>query len=90
MLVFASCKDAKTRNWETTAIENSDNTAEGQLYACPMHPEVTGKQGEECSKCGMELTDQLLKRKLFWRNGKQKSCCNSIFYYLDANVIIWN
>jgi hypothetical protein len=21
-----------------------------------MHPEVTGKQGEECSKCGMELT----------------------------------
>jgi hypothetical protein len=46
-------------------IENSDNTAEGQLYACPMHPEVTGKQGEECSKCGMELTDQLLKRKLF-------------------------
>jgi hypothetical protein len=32
------------------------------MYACPMHPEVTGKQGEECSKCGMELTDQLLKR----------------------------
>jgi hypothetical protein len=31
---------------ETTTIENSDNTAEGQLYACPMHPEVTGKQGE--------------------------------------------
>jgi hypothetical protein len=22
-----------------------------------MHPEVTGKQGEECSKCGMELTE---------------------------------
>jgi hypothetical protein len=60
MLVFASCKDAKTEATETTTIENSDNTAEGQLYACPMHPEVTGKQGEECSKCGMELTDQLL------------------------------
>jgi hypothetical protein len=24
-------------------------------YACPMHPEVTGKQGDSCSKCGMEL-----------------------------------
>lgn len=25
------------------------------VYACPMHPEVTGKEGEECSKCGMKL-----------------------------------
>jgi hypothetical protein len=42
MLVFASCKDAKTEaTTETTTIENSDNTTEGQLYACPMHPEVT-------------------------------------------------
>jgi hypothetical protein len=24
-------------------------------YACPMHPEVTGKEGEKCSKCGMKL-----------------------------------
>jgi hypothetical protein len=54
----------KRATTETTAIENSDNTAEGQLYACPMHPEVTGKQGEECSKCGMELTDQLLIKRL--------------------------
>lgn len=28
-----------------------------ELYACPMHPEVTGKKGEKCSKCGMELTE---------------------------------
>lgn len=25
------------------------------VYACPMHPEVTGKEGDECSKCGMKL-----------------------------------
>ncbi len=25
------------------------------VYACPMHPEVTGKDGEKCSKCGMAL-----------------------------------
>jgi hypothetical protein len=24
-------------------------------YACPMHPEVKGDQGERCSKCGMQL-----------------------------------
>lgn len=24
-------------------------------YACPMHPEVTGKEGDKCSKCGMAL-----------------------------------
>lgn len=24
-------------------------------YACPMHPEVTGKKGDNCSKCGMDL-----------------------------------
>jgi hypothetical protein len=64
MLVFASCGCKTEATTETTAIENSDNTAEGQLYACPMHPEVTGKQGEECSKCGMELTDQLLIKRL--------------------------
>ena len=30
-----------------------DSTA--TAYACPMHPEERGKQGDKCSKCGMEL-----------------------------------
>lgn len=25
-------------------------------YACPMHPEITGIEGDTCSKCGMDLT----------------------------------
>lgn len=25
------------------------------IYICPMHPEVTGKQGDNCTKCGMQL-----------------------------------
>jgi hypothetical protein len=25
-------------------------------FACPMHPEVTGKEGDKCHKCGMKLT----------------------------------
>jgi predicted RNA-binding Zn-ribbon protein involved in translation (DUF1610 family) len=24
-------------------------------YACPMHPEITGKAGDKCTKCGMDL-----------------------------------
>lgn len=24
-------------------------------YACPMHPKITGKKGDTCSKCGMQL-----------------------------------
>ena len=24
-------------------------------YACPMHPEETGKEGDKCSKCGTML-----------------------------------
>ena len=30
-----------------------DSTA--TAYACPMHPEITGKEGDTCSKCGMKL-----------------------------------
>jgi hypothetical protein len=78
--LYASCKDAKTEaTTETTAIENSDNTAEGQLYACPMHPEVTGKQGEECSKCGMELTDQLLKLEAISEENRKKLCAPFLY-----------
>lgn len=29
--------------------------AEEIAFACPMHPEVTGKEGDTCSKCGMAL-----------------------------------
>lgn len=25
------------------------------VFACPMHPEVTGKEGDTCPKCGMKL-----------------------------------
>jgi len=41
----------------------SDSTSQDEMkmdstataYACPMHPEVTGKEGDTCSKCGMKL-----------------------------------
>ncbi len=33
--------------------QKMDSTA--VVYACPMHPEVTGKEGDKCNKCGMKL-----------------------------------
>lgn len=50
--VLISCNQ-KTK--ETNNPVKTENTTE--VYACPMHPEVTGKKGETCPKCGMELTD---------------------------------
>jgi hypothetical protein len=60
LLVFAvvSCKDNKAElNKEDSATESTQDVNDGQLYSCPMHPEVHGKHGEACSKCGMELTE---------------------------------
>lgn len=44
------------------ACNNSGNTSAQEkvnehhhVYACPMHPEVTGKEGDTCPKCGMPL-----------------------------------
>lgn len=33
----------------------ANHSSEEMAYACPMHPEVTGKDGDKCSKCGMYL-----------------------------------
>ncbi|MGI2258458.1 heavy metal-binding domain-containing protein [Shewanella sp. GXUN23E] len=32
-----------------------DHHAAHQSHECPMHPEVTGMQGDTCPKCGMDL-----------------------------------
>ncbi len=53
-----SCNSKKTDQQEQKEDEDHDH-AEGEehetVYACSMHPEVTGKEGEKCSKCGMKL-----------------------------------
>lgn len=38
---------------ENNETEKTEQTA--AVYACPMHPEITGKEGEKCSECGMAL-----------------------------------
>ena len=57
-LVLVSCNQ-KNKEGVTTDSEKTESTS--QLYACSMHPEITGKKGEKCSKCGMELTVPVLQ-----------------------------
>ncbi|HEX9152559.1 MAG TPA: DUF3347 domain-containing protein [Flavobacterium sp.] len=45
----------KNKQEATTNPETTKSSSE--RYACSMHPEITGKKGEVCSKCGMELTE---------------------------------
>jgi hypothetical protein len=43
-----------------TADKNANNhehDGHEHTYACPMHPEVTGHQGDKCTKCGMPLEE---------------------------------
>jgi hypothetical protein len=53
VFVLVSCNHKNKQ--EETAVATIETTS--QLYACSMHPEITGKKGDECSECGMELTE---------------------------------
>lgn len=54
---FAACNSSAEKTTSTTDSTNTEMThADGDhVYACPMHPEVTGKVGDDCPKCGMKL-----------------------------------
>lgn len=53
-ILLVSCNQ-KSKEAVPTTSESKETIS--QLYACSMHPEVTGKKGDTCSKCGMELTE---------------------------------
>ena len=59
ILTWTACKNSDKANPqhsdhpETTAGA-TEHSGE-HTYACPMHPEVTGKAGDTCPKCGMDL-----------------------------------
>lgn len=41
---------------DSEEMHNQGNTEmTSMIYACPMHPEITGQQGDTCSVCGMNL-----------------------------------
>ncbi len=48
-------KDMDMSDEHSDANDNHSDT--DTVYACPMHHDVTGKKGDKCPKCGMELTN---------------------------------
>ena len=54
IFLFTSCGEGNSNNEKSVDTMEESTT---QLYSCPMHPEVTGAQDDECSKCGMDLTE---------------------------------
>ncbi len=54
VFVFSACNSNTDKTKETKTEQESPMTE--QMYACSMHPEVTGKKGDKCPKCGMELS----------------------------------
>lgn len=48
-VAFNSCGNSVEKN---TITEQEGE----QVYSCPMHPEITGVEGDTCSICGMDLT----------------------------------
>ncbi|HKX87308.1 MAG TPA: heavy metal-binding domain-containing protein [Flavobacterium sp.] len=57
-----SATEATEKTEATPTAETTESTeVTSELYACSMHNEITGKKGEKCSKCGMELTEPVAK-----------------------------
>ncbi len=53
--LFVACNSNTDKSTESKTEKESTPTE--QMYACSMHPEVTGKKGDKCPKCGMELSE---------------------------------
>ncbi len=57
LLFLFACKNTnKTNPSEETAHHDvHDDHPHAHDFACPMHPEMDGHEGEKCPKCGMNL-----------------------------------
>lgn len=57
--VLLACNNAKQEGGNTSETNVDATHHEGEdhvhTYACPMHPEMQGHEGEKCNKCGMPL-----------------------------------
>lgn len=59
-LLVTGCGSKKEQTAEENHQHMEDDTTNhhdemAMVYACTMHPEVTGKEGDKYSKCGMKL-----------------------------------
>lgn len=55
-IAFISCGGGQEHEHtdHEEAAHKHDNDSE-MTHACPMHPEIKGKKGDNCSKCDMSL-----------------------------------
>lgn len=58
-------------NHKTKETHNNTSVNSNEIFACPMHPEVTGKKGEDCSKCGMELTEPVALKEATYNDNDE-------------------
>ncbi len=54
IFALAACNNQTPKETVTNAEAPVEHSGE-HVFACPMHPEVTGKEGDKCPKCGMAL-----------------------------------
>ncbi len=54
-IALSACNGGSNKSGESKDAKKDSLSAKS--FACPMHPEVTGKKGDKCSKCGMELME---------------------------------
>ncbi len=54
-LMACNSKHSSGEESSTHGMEHSDNTQHVHTYACPMHPDIQGQEGDKCIKCGMAL-----------------------------------
>ena len=55
-LTFTACNNNEANKIEASTTDSATASHSGDhTFACPMHPEVTGKEGDNCPKCGMKL-----------------------------------
>ena len=55
VIVLSACGGNANKSSESTGAATASTDDHQHRYACPMHPEVTGKEGDTCPKCGMPL-----------------------------------
>jgi len=51
--LLTSCGSGTQKDADST--EQQDEAIMASTHVCPMHPEITGLEGDTCSKCGMDL-----------------------------------
>ncbi|WP_341224789.1 heavy metal-binding domain-containing protein [uncultured Arcticibacterium sp.] len=67
-VILSSCGGTENKEETHEHMEGDDHSEMNQemadaTYACPMHPEITGAEGDKCSICKMDLkaTDNDMK-----------------------------